>query len=216
LCLQFVIMGKKERKPCTRYGPIADNVIKFGSEQRFQWQNAKNSCDCAYEIPDDPPRKSVIFPADPKKPLCDNPDAAKNSTGPGSYDVSKGFDVASEYVKHVGNKFSVAQRQSMAMKTPSPGAVYNIDKVYYNGPDHGQKVGFNLDSRKPLYDGDCAGKNADPVYPKLPTTTGITIGRRFKPKARLKESPSYDPYVSVHFLSPAQFYLSLSIFDCSL
>ena len=189
-------MGKKEKRICTRYGPTQNPQIKFGSEKRFQWQEAKFSCDTTYEIPEEPVKFSVIFPASSKKPLVDNPDAAKNATGPGSYDVTKGFDVHSEYVKHEANKFSVSQRQSMAIKTPSPGPVYNIEKTYFNGPDHGLKVGFNLDSRKPLYDGDMASANADPVYPKLPTGTGITIGRRLNSKSRLKESPSYDPYVS--------------------
>jgi len=191
-------MGKN-KKSVTRYGAVAEQVVKFGSEERFQWQKAKFVSDVCYELPIEQARKSVVFPADPKKPLVDNPDAAKNATGPGSYDVSKGFNVYSEYTNHGAGKFSVAQRQSMDMKTPSPGPVYNIEKCYSNGPDHGMPVGFNLDSRKPLYDGEAAGANADPVYPQLPKGTSVTIGKRFTSKMKKNPSPSYDPYKYMTF-----------------
>ena len=198
-CLVIHTMGRKDKPPVTRYGPVQQATIKFGSEQRFQWQQAKNTCDVSYEIPDDKIKHSVVFPASSKKSLCDNPDAAKNATGPGSYDVSKGFECYSEYTSHNGFKFSIAQRQSMAMKSPSPGPVYNIEKCYCTGPDAGLKVGFNLDSRKPLYESNTSA-NADPVYPKLPSGIAITIGKRLNQKTRPKESPSYDPYVSIKII----------------
>lgn len=191
-------MGKT-KKIVTRHGVVPENVVKFGTEERFQWQNPKFISDVAYDIPVEQARKSVVFPADPKRPLVDNPDAAKNATGPGSYDVSKGFNVHSEFKHHGACKFSIAQRQSMDMKTPSPGAVYNIEKCYSTGPDRGMPVGFNLDSRKPLYDGEAAGANADPVYPKLPKGISITIGKRFTNKMKRNPSPSYDPYKYMNF-----------------
>jgi hypothetical protein len=54
----------------------------------------------------------------------ENPDAKKRSTGPGSYEFANCYDHLSEYQSTHANRFALAPRQSMAMKTPSPGAVF--------------------------------------------------------------------------------------------
>jgi len=48
-------------------------------------------------------------------------DAKKRNNGPGSYDVMRSYDYNSEYVSRKGFRFGGAPRQSLAMKTPSPG-----------------------------------------------------------------------------------------------
>lgn len=128
----------------------------------------------------------------------ENPDAKKNSTGPGSYDVAKGFDFNSEKSASRMTRFGAAPRQSMAMKTPSPGAVYNIDNCYWNGPKKNLAIGFNCDQRPPLY-GSGAGSNAEISWPKLPTGPAITMGSRFKEKKLARPTPGaiYDVHVSI-------------------
>ena len=90
--------SKSHRKviDVTRYGPVKSPQPKFGKEERFAWQNAQNSSNVVYEIPDMPTTKSVIFGSS----LRINEDVkrgAGSSTGPGSYDFSKCYDHNSEY-----------------------------------------------------------------------------------------------------------------------
>jgi hypothetical protein len=125
---------RSPKKPVTRYGPIKQADLKFGTEKRFQWQSAASTSDVMYELPELQASKSVVFPNSLRKGMDDeNPDAKKRSTGPGSYDYSGSYDHISEYAVHNANRFSQAARQSMAMKTPSPGAVYNVESVYGTG-----------------------------------------------------------------------------------
>ena len=39
---------KTPKPEVTRYGPVKNAEIKFGSEERFQWQNSKSTNDVAY------------------------------------------------------------------------------------------------------------------------------------------------------------------------
>jgi hypothetical protein len=57
------------------------------------------------------------------------------------------YDRLSDYCVHKANRFADAPRQSMDMKTPSPGAVYNVDKCYWNGPVKNIGISFNKDQR---------------------------------------------------------------------
>jgi len=113
------------KKPVTRYGAVPDIAIKFGNEERFQWQKSQNSSDVVYDIPVLQPSKSIIFGNSLRAGMDDeNPDAKKRSTGPGSYEFANCYDHLSEYQSTHANRFALAPRQSMAMKTPSPGAVF--------------------------------------------------------------------------------------------
>ena len=129
-----------------------------------------------------------------------NPDSKKNSTGPGSYDVSQAFGFNSEYSSSRINKFGVAPRQSMAMKTPSPGAVYDITRQYWNGPDKSNGISFSTESRHPPGT-TSAGANADMMWPKLKSGPKITMGARFKPRSLADSGPGavYDVHKIVDF-----------------
>jgi hypothetical protein len=135
-----------------------------------------------------------------------NPDNKKNSTGPGSYDVSQSFSFNSEYNTPRHSRFGVAPRQSMAMKTPSPGAVYNVDRQYWNGPEKTGGISFNCDSRKPL-NGEAAGANADMMWPKLKTGPSVTMGARFQKKNPGESGPGaiYDVHKIVNFKTGPSF-----------
>lgn len=172
------------KKKVTRYGPVKQCDIKFGTEERFQWQKSKYVSDIVYALPDTSIAKSIIFSSS----LRGGMDIPRSSTGPGSYNPGECYDFMSEYVARKGNRFGAAARESMAMKTPSPGAVYNIDGCYTMGPEKNKGISFNCDQRPPLY-GSGAGSNADMVFPKLPTGPKITIAGRWKEKTLNKPGP---------------------------
>lgn len=173
---------KSPKKQVTRYGPIKEIQPKFGTEERFAWQNAKNTNDVVYNLPEMKMNRSITFASSLRLGLSDdNPDSKKNSTGPGSYDVSSSFNALSTIPRKNANRFGGAPRQSMAMKTPSPGAVYNIEHLYKDGPQKPNGIGFVNASRDPLY-GSSNGANADLFFPKPSTGPEITIAARFKPK----------------------------------
>ena len=189
---------KSPKKPITRYGQIKQADLKFGTEKRFTWQNAGSTGDVMYEIPDYQPTKSVIFGNSLRKGMDEeNPDAKKRSTGPGSYDYSGCFDHLSEYNTRSANRFGQAPRQSMAMKTPSPGAVYNIQNQFWNGPEKHNGVGFANGTRQPLY-GSSLGANADMFFAQPESGPAISIAKRLKVKQLGSASPGavYDVHVS--------------------
>ena len=76
----------------------------------------------------------------------------------------------------------------MAIKTPSQGAIYNIEKCYWNGPDKQQPIGFPVSSRTPLYNGSCTA-DADMFMPKYETGNAITIASRLKTKSLSSSTP---------------------------
>lgn len=171
--------AKPSRKEVTRYGPIKETQPRFGKEERFQWQKAQNSSDVIYELPEMTMSRSVVFGSSLRGGLDDNPDRAKNSTGPGSYNPGESYDFNSEYVTKGGNRFACAARSSMAVKTPSPGAVYNVENCYWNGPVKNQAIGFPNSKRQPLYGSTCTA-NADMFMPSETTGPSITIAKKFK------------------------------------
>jgi hypothetical protein len=192
-----------KKKEVTRYGAIKQTDLKFGSEKRFMWQNASNSNDVVYELPEMTSTRSVIFGSSLRIAMDEeNPDNKKRSTGPGSYDFAPCFDHNSEYAIKQGTRFACAARQSMALKTPSPGAVYNIEKQYWNGPEKSEGIGFVNAPRQNLY---CSslGANADMFFPKFDTGPCITISKRFKAKRDGNSTPGpiYDVHVSFICLS---------------
>ena len=177
----------KERK-ATRYGPIADGTVSFAKEERFAWQKPKFQSDVAYQPTLDEQARPIRFGGEVRVTgQDDNPDAKKRSTGPGSYDIQNAPNFLSEYIAHHGLRFATARRESMAVKTPSPGAVYNIDNQYWNGPNKQQAIGFNKDTRKPLYSG--GGGDADMLWPSLPKGRSITIAKRLVRKEKGSDTP---------------------------
>eukprot|EP01036_Dinobryon_divergens_P032612 gene32612-42232_t len=170
--------SKKNRKSVevTRFGTVKEPALKFGSEERFAWQNAQNSSNVVYDIPDSSPTKSVIFGSSLR--VDENSKGSGSSAGPGSYDFTKCFDHISEYSVKQGNRFSCAPRNSMVIKTPSPGAVYNIEKCYWNGPDKNDGIGFSTAPRDSRNSGSNSA-DADMYLPKYDTGQGITIATRF-------------------------------------
>lgn len=190
---------RSPKKEVTRYGAIKNADIKFGDEERFAWQNSKSTNDVAYKLPDMTMTRSVKFGFSLRKGMDDeNPDTKKRSTGPGSYQFGECYDHLSEYARHEANRFPCAPRQSMAVKTPSPGAVYNIEKKYYNGPEKPKAVGFANASRNQLF-GDSTSANADMFIPRADYGPAITIATRPKPKMlNTSTSPGavYDVHVS--------------------
>jgi len=118
--------------------------------------------------------------------LDENPDAKKRSTGPGSYDLSHVHNHISDYTFKGGARFSTGARESMAMKTPSPGAVYNIENCYSNGPKNKTGISFNCDSRQSL---GPVGSDADMLWPKLSKSTSITIAKKIKRKEKGADNP---------------------------
>jgi len=185
----------------TRHGRAHSPEASFGHETRFQWQGAQFVSDVAYKLPDTKMTKSAVFGTSARQGMDDeNADAKKRSTGPGSYNIEHCYGFHSEYNKKPAYRFGGATRQSMDMKTPSPGAVYNTQEVYRTGKDKGIKISFNCDSRKPLYN-ESAASNADILWPKLPQGTAVSIGKRLKVKGLGHDTPGavYEVHKIVNF-----------------
>ena len=183
--------GSPSKKPptkdlITRYGPNSNSTVSFALEERFAWQKAKFQSDVVYDVKSEGAGRTVLFPMNVRTPLDDNPDAKKRSTGPGSYDVQHAPNHISDYIFKGGQRFSTAARESMAAKTPSPGAVYNIDKCYYRGADKNEPISFNCDDRKPLGQ---APSDADMLWPQLSKGPAITIAKRLKRKEKGADTP---------------------------
>lgn len=177
--------SKSPKKEVTRYGPIHVHAEKFPQEERFRWQKAKFSSDVVYKVPVPKAVKDIRFPTSTRRPLTDGEQFA---TGPGSYDVADCYDFLSEYGTRRSSKFSIAARPSMDMKTPSPGAVYNVGKTYWNGPQKTLEIGFNCDTRKDPGSMSVTSE-ADMYVPKSMTGPAITIAKKFS----LKDVSSSNP-----------------------
>jgi hypothetical protein len=185
---------KVNKKPVTRYGPVGQSNQKFGTEERFAWQNAQFSSDVVYVLPSTIMDRSSAFGSGARGNL-DQGEAAKSSTGPGSYTPGKCFDHVSDSTNHHAMRFADAPRQSMDMKTISPGPVYNIEKTYWNGKDKGSPISFNCDHRKPLHEGEQCTKDADMFSPKAHYGAAITMAGKWKEpplSAARSPGPVYD------------------------
>jgi hypothetical protein len=193
-------------KSVTRLGVVKPPEPSFPKEERFTWQKPQYNCDASYDLPDAKMTRSITFAGALRAdPIDDRPDNKKVTTGPGSYDVSNSFAFNSEYVTKSAGRFASAPRQSMAMKTPSPGAVYHIENTYWNGPVKTIGIGFNRDHRKPL-NGSTDGANAEMLNPQLPRSRQtITMAGRFKEKSLFSQGPGaiYDVHVSTTITSTA-------------
>lgn len=181
----------------TRFGPVHSYEPKFTKEERFRWQSPTASSDVIYVLPNESSARRVFFGTASRGEDSTTIEAKKQTIGPGSYEVGKSFDRNSEYITRRVYRFGNSSRDSMVMKTPSPGAVYNLKNAYWNGPDNRLGISFNCDHRKPLYN-TTTGADADPVYPKLPIGRSVTIGKRIKikPKSSDVPGPIYDVLVS--------------------
>jgi hypothetical protein len=182
--------NKSPKKDVTRYGPVSPHAEAFGTEERFRWQKPQFSSDVVYNVPVPKSSRDIRFPTSTRKSISD---AEQFATGPGQYDVSNCFDHLSEVPTKRSSKFGIAARPSMDMKTPSPGAVYNVGKTYWNGPEKTLAIGFNCDTRKsPGAHSETA--EADIFVPKAQTGPAITIAKRFEIKnaASTNPGPIYD------------------------
>jgi hypothetical protein len=140
-------MSRSSEKECTRYGVITTPATKIGSEERFSWQKLTASTDGIYDLPDQRCPRTMTFGTSIRMSEESNSDAVKRRAGPGTYESSTCYDKVSDYTNKQGNRFSLAPRESLDLKTPSPGPVYVISNQYWNGADKGIKIGFNCDTR---------------------------------------------------------------------
>jgi hypothetical protein len=126
---------------------ITTPATKIGSEERFAWQKLTASTDGIYDLPDQRCPRTMTFGTSIRMSEESNSDAVKRRAGPGTYESSTCYDKVSDYTNKQGNRFSLAPRQSLDLKTPSPGPVYVISNQYWNGAEKGIKIGFNCDTR---------------------------------------------------------------------
>ena len=191
----------------TRHGVSSPTSPIMGGETRFQWQNALNASDVMYELPSMNPGKGFMFGTGTRGGLDDeNPDRKKNSTGPGSYQVEGCYDSISEYPTRRAFRFGGAVRQNMAMKTPSPGAIYNTEGLFSSGSNKNLPISFPCDVRRPLGN-ECASKDADMLWPKLPKGPSITIAGKLNRKSKSNDTPGaiYEVHKIVNFKTGPSF-----------
>ena len=180
--------------------PHLETRTTFAREERFIHSSPAASSDVIYNIPVENTSRRIFFGTTLKGYDPTSAESAKSIVGPGSYDVSRCYDSVSEWPSRRNYRFGNSSRESSGIKTPSPGAVYNLKNAYWNGPDHAIKIGFNCDQRKPLYTPQTSA-NAKAVYPRLPPSGRIiTIGRRIKSKAKSSDIPGpiYDVLVDLY------------------
>lgn len=146
-CLSSHKMPRSSEKDCTRYGVITTSATKIGSEERFSWQKQTSSTDGMYDLPDQRCHRTVTFGTALRMSEESNSDAVKRRAGPGTYECSTCYDKVSDFKNKQGNRFALAPRESLDLKTPSPGPVYVISNQYWNGAEKGIKIGFNCDTR---------------------------------------------------------------------
>lgn len=196
----------KSDKFITRYGPASPPSPSFGSELRFTWQSGGKGSDVMYDMPDMNPGNGFQFGSGTRRGMDDNPDAKTRSTGPGSYHAEQCYNFSSEYPAHSGFRFGGAPRQSMAVKTPSPGAVYNTEGLYSSGSNKTIPIGFGTDVRRPL-DGVPASQNADMLWPTLAKGKSVSIGKKLNKKSRFGGTPGaiYDVHKKVDFKTGPSF-----------
>lgn len=180
----------------TRLGPIRKFEPKFTKEERFRWMKPRLSSDVIYDVRDVASSRRIFFGTATRGEDSVTVEAKKRTNGPGSYEVLRSIDRLSDYHTRSAYRFGNASRESMVVKTPSPGAIYNIKNVYWNGPDDKIAIGFNCDRRKPLYT-STTSVNAEPVYPKLPQGPAISMGKKLKQKPKSSDVPGpiYDVQV---------------------
>lgn len=191
----------------TRYGSNKCPDIRFSHEERFAWQKAQYVSDVAYKLPDTKMTIGSVFGTSGRAGMDDeNPDAKKRTTGPGSYNVEPCFNALSDYSTRKAGRFAGAPREGMNMKTPSPGAVYNTDKIYRDGKDKRIKISFNCDKRRPLYN-ESASQNADMLWPKLDKGPAISMGKRLKQRTKGDRTPGavYDVHKIRNFKTGPSF-----------
>lgn len=196
-------------KYVTRLGVATPKSPMFGLEERFAWQKGGGASDVMYEMPSMNSGMGARFGTETRKGMDDvNPDAKKRSTGPGSYQVEACYDSNSDYPTRLSYKFGCAPRQSMAMKTPSPGAIYNTDGLYACGSDKTIPISFNKDTRQ-APGNVCASANADMLWPKLPSGPAITIAGKLNKKSHFGGGGTpgaiYDVHKKVDFRTGPSF-----------
>jgi hypothetical protein len=196
----------KSDKFITRYGPASPSSPLFGGETRFNWQSSNTASDVVYELPDMNGGSGFQFGTGGRQGMDDNPDAKKRSTGPGSYHAEGCYEFSSEYPTRRAFRFGGSARQSMAQKTPSPGAVYNTDGLYNSGSNKTIPIAFGTDVRRPL-NGMPASQNADMLWPALPKGKSVTIGSKLNKKSRFGGTPGaiYDVHKKVDFKTGPSF-----------
>lgn len=172
----------------------------FGTEERFRTQNCQT--DNLYSLPKIDDTKSVIFPCATRLFESDTSRLNASSNGPGSYDVQHSSKFYSEYPKKDAVRFGTAPRESMIMKTPSPGAVYQIDKVYFNGPKSKSGLSFGHDSRF----AETKGLESSGLFiPKSDTGRAFHIGQKLKMIEPCSGSPGpiYNAHLRKEYPTPA-------------
>eukprot|EP01041_Mallomonas_annulata_P000365 gene365-667_t len=80
-------------------------------------------------------------------------------------------------------------KKEITSRPVSPGPIYKLDGVFWNGPDKGQSTTFPKDQRRPVRN-ESEGASVDYYNPKLRSGPSITIAqklpRRDKDKERLQ------------------------------
>lgn len=180
----------------TRYGAVRKFEPRFSKEERFRLTSSASSSDVIYVLPDVSSSRRVFFGSSVRGEDSASMEQKKNTVGPGTYEVLRCIDKTSDYRTRRSSRFGNASRESMVMRTPSPGAIYNLRNSYWNGPENRISIGFNCDQRKPLYTAT-TGADADAVNPRPPVTRSITIGKKIYTKPRNMDVPGpiYDVLV---------------------
>lgn len=183
----------------TRLGPIHVPSPTFPKDDRFRAQTPSSLCDVIYSLPSVRMTRQITFPSTERDGTGD---ASNSGNGPGSYVYGDCFNHLSEKTSHHAGRFPRSQRQSMAMRTPSPGAIYNLGNTYWNGPVKTLPVRFNRDQR-PAMNQESLTANADMLWPSLPRTPSVTIASRIPRRLQMGAGPGKIYDIKVRSASPS-------------
>ena len=193
--------NKPKEKANTRYGYTCGSTTRLDmGEERFRWQRPPNAFDAIYKVTLDSQVRDLHFGTstreDWKTTMINKRDSFNPNAGPGSYKLDKEFLVSSEMHFIEAPRFQDAPRESMALKTCTPGPIYNIEKVYKRGKEESLGVSFGRSKRKNLH----ASSAADALYaPKLDRpdfAVSFGAGDRFH----------YEPKFSLTMSTPGPIY----------
>jgi hypothetical protein len=190
-----------------RFGVTQATEPRFCSEERFADYANRNPCDNFYDLPDSKSKMSAFMGKSQRVSMSDTlPNSSGPEVGPGKYNIEYSLDVSSEHMVHNAPKFGSDVRQSLELKTPSPGAVYDTEGLNRFGRDKTIKISFNCDDRPPLHYPICT-KNVDFFTPSLPKGRQASFGRRLPEAKKGVDTPGaiYDGYKKVGFRTGPSF-----------
>lgn len=199
--MSWTALPTPKPKANTRHGYTSGSTTRLDmGEERFMWQRPPNEFDAIYKVKLDRQVRDLHFGTstreDWKSTMINKRDSFNPNAGPGSYKRDKEFLISSEAINKEAPRFQDAPREGMALKTCTPGPIYNIEKVYKRGKEESLGVSFGRSKRKNLHEGSAADALYAPKVDRPDFAVSFGAGDRFH----------YEPKFSLTMSTPGPIY----------